>query len=274
MSTNTFPTPVSTSINFITEADKLAARRETFEKRVAERTKKGLYIILGNVYALYREAQKRDALNVTIEHMLVKLEAEGFRKQKNTVAASIFVRYVFGSSDRKRISVYAKALINAQNKEIPAADFADFIQAEGGVEKAKATTKSREAVAEAEDKKKQIAVAKDLVMQQLKAETAKATMSLGNTDISMDAETDFVFVIARKNVNNELELLQALPKTTKVMQDTALVMLAEQYLAVNASEVAETMRRELKITVSADQLQTAANDAFADALDSMQTISE
>ena len=212
---------------FITRADELSKAREKFETETLARTNKELYRILGNVYDLYMDAAKDiSTLKSTVNTMKSVLSKRNVKVQSNSPALTVFVRYVF-NNDRKRAYNYTRTLMAAIKDKNRNQPLAEFIENKGGVEECKKNfSKKPETLA------KEVAIkeASAEIVATLETMNAVEVVTLPNSSVYLNDGCEFAFVIARVGANNRLELLRAIPATTKAIENSALKELAKDLL--------------------------------------------
>jgi hypothetical protein len=102
---------------------------------------------------------------------------------------------------------------------------ADFIESKGGVEECKKNfAKKPETLAKEEALKDAVTQ----VVATLDSMKAVETVTLPNSTVYLSDGCEYAFVIARVGANNKLELLRAVPTTTKGMEATAIKELAKE----------------------------------------------
>jgi len=208
------------------QADKLSVAREKYENETLARSNKELYGILSEVYKLFNDAVCKECLREVVNEMREKLTKRGVRVQKNTNAITVFVRYVF-NSDRKRAYNYASTLMAALQAKIEADKLADFIEGKNGVEECKKEFRKKE---ETLQKEAALKYAVETVCADLRSMKAQKVVKLAGIEAELAEDTDFVFVVARKSAKGELELLQAVSRTTVALQNIAVKELAKYTL--------------------------------------------
>ena len=211
----------------IKKANELVQARERFETQTLARTNKELYSILGQVHDLFISAcASTECLKDTVKAMKETLSKRNVKVQSNSPALTVFVRYVF-NSDRKRAYNYTRTLMAAIKDKKPSETLAEFIESKGGVEECKKNfAKKPETLA------KEVAL-KDAIAESFMALEnlqAKETVALPNSSVYLNDGCTYVFVVARQNANNELELLRTVPTTTKAMENSALKEVAKDLL--------------------------------------------
>ena len=206
------------ALGVIKIADALFEKNKKFETSFLARSNKALYSILGDVQGLYQSAAAANCLADTTKEMKAALKGRGIRTQKNTPALTVFVRYVF-NSDRKKAYNYANTLAAAIEEGIAPSDLANFIEGKGGIEECK-----KEFTQSAEITQKKVAHTDMLgnVLASLKTKKAITVVELANQSVDLMDGTHFAFLVARRNRNGNFDVLQAVPTTTKALENAAL----------------------------------------------------
>ena len=245
----------------IKKANSLAEASKKYETETLARSNKELYGILGQVYDLFMEAYKDiPTLKQTVNEMKEVLGNRNVKVQSNSPALTVFVRYVF-NSDRKRAYNYTRTLMAAVKDKSEKQSLADFIESKGGVEECKKNfAKKPETVAKEEALKE----AATQVVSTLESMKAVETVTLPNSSVYLSDGCEYAFVIARVGANNKLELLRAIPKTTKAMEGSAIKELAKEVVeksnaANDASKVTQKQKASAVAvsTMSVKQLEAA-----------------
>jgi hypothetical protein len=226
----------------VNKADALLKQREHFEQNEYARSNQRLYVILAEVLAMYEAASvSKTLLAETIKQMKINLEARKVRIQTNTLALTLFVRYVFGT-DRQRSMNYSRTLQGALQQGISASQLAQFIEDCGGVEQCKKRfTKSAKVVA----KETTIANAMTLVEETLSNAVAKplATLKVSKEFVAQTYDKDFVFVIGKADKQGNIKALGAVPAysagMTKWAKQQLALFFSEQQALAKKSENAK-----------------------------------
>jgi hypothetical protein len=225
----------------IVELDKLAKVRAEFETTVLARTNQQLYQILGDVYAQYVKASESAAvLKDTLAAMKTGLEKNGVRVQKNSLAISVFVRYVF-NSDRQRVHNYTRAIQAAISYNVSPVDIASFINNAGGIEecKQKVTPSKKQ-----QEKKQKIARAMPLVEETLSNSAVNkplAKFSVPAQFVAASYQKDFTFLIGKADKDGNVQVLSVIPAYSEGVEKWAKQSLAtflddEQVLSANKAK--------------------------------------
>ena len=228
-------------------ADALVGRQEQWFKTEYKRSNVKLYEILSQVLAMWEQVAQDKALRIeTVKQMKAALTAAGVRVQTNTLALTLFVRYVF-RTDRQRAMNYSRTLQAAIAAGVDAKGLPDFIERSGGVEECKRKlAKSPEVL----NKQISIEAAMPLVEEQLEEAFAKplATFSVpGAFTNSLGGE--YVFVMARADAQGQLRALTAVPASSAgvtkwAKQQLAMLIVkqaAQAELAAKAKDVSDAI---------------------------------
>ncbi|WP_108646667.1 hypothetical protein [Polynucleobacter rarus] len=226
---------VVSATTIVNKADTLVKQRESFEQNEYARSNQRLYELLAEVLEMYEQASSnKTVLAETVKQMKHKLEADKVRVQTNTLALTLFVRYVF-RTDRQRSMNYSRTLQAAIQQEISAKQLAQFIEDCGGVESCKKQfTKSETVVA----KETTIASNMDVVEETLAnaVENPLATFKVAESFVADTYNKDFVFVIGKADKQGNIKALGTVPAYSAVMtkwakQQLALYFSKQQELA-------------------------------------------
>ena len=211
--------------NIIATADYIAKQRIDFETNEYASSNKRLYEILAQVLDMYEQASTSKALLAdTVKQMKQVLVAKNVRVQTNTLALTLFVRYVFGT-DRQRSMNYSRTLQAALQQGITSKQLAQFIEDCGGVEACKKQfTKSAVVVA----KETNIASNMTLVDETLATalNSPLATFKVPNSFVAETYDKDFVFVIGKADKQGNIKALGAVPAYSAGMTKWAKQQLA------------------------------------------------
>jgi hypothetical protein len=219
----------------VSKADALVKQREDFEQNEYARSNQRLYGILAEVLEMYEQASiSKTILSETVKQLKAKLEANKVRVQTNTLALTLFVRYVF-RTDRQRSMNYSRTLQAAIQQGISAKQLAQFIEDCGGVESCKKQfTKSSVVVA------KETSIANNMTLVDETLATALinplAEFKVANSFVADTYNKDFVFVIGKADKQGNIKALGAVPAYSAGMtkwakQQLALFFSKQQELA-------------------------------------------
>jgi hypothetical protein len=226
--------------SIVERADGLVKQREEFEQNEYARSNQRLYGILAEVYEMYGQVRDNKALlAATVKQLKATLERSKVRVQTNTLALSLFVRYVF-RTDRQRSMNYCRALQAAFQQEISVNQLAQFIEDCGGVESCKKQyTKSVKVVT----KETAISNSMTFVDEALAAANDKplATFKVADSFVANTHNKDFVFVIGKSDQHGNIKALAAVPA-----HSAGMVKWAKQQLALFISQQNELAQQEAK----------------------------
>ena len=121
----------------VSVADGLVKKQQDWQQNEYARSNARLYAILAEVLKMYEQVKDDKQLRIeTVKQMKNALTTTGVRIQMNTLAITLFVRYVF-RTDRQRALNYSRTIQAALSEGIKAEDFAQFVEDNGGVEQCK-----------------------------------------------------------------------------------------------------------------------------------------
>ena len=119
--------------SFIAQLDVLAARHTVFQIDY-DAVNKTLFELLADCLSLYNKYQAAaDAQESIVKAIKEILIARNMTIGKHVTTLSLIVRYVF-NIENKRANRYVRALSIAINNKKTAADFADWVEKEGGLD--------------------------------------------------------------------------------------------------------------------------------------------
>lgn len=122
----------------IGQADDLAQEHENFHDHYIIAGRKALYELLGKIYALSEQLDNAADRYEQVNLMRSALASQfGIRTQENTSDITVLVRYIT-RADRKTAHVYSRAIEAARANAIHSADFAQYVEQAGGVERIRA----------------------------------------------------------------------------------------------------------------------------------------
>jgi hypothetical protein len=217
--------------NIIAKANYLVKQREEFERNEFARSNQRLYQILAEVLDMYEEASKNKALlKESILLLKSALKADNVRVQVNTLALTLFVRYVF-RTDRQRSLNYSRTLQAAIQQGIKANQLAQFIEDCGGVESCKKQfTKSAVVVAKETSIANNLTLVDDALSSAV--DSPLATFKVADSLVAKTYDKDFVFVIGKADKQGNIKVLNAVPAysagMTKWAKQQLALFLAEQ----------------------------------------------
>ena len=227
------------------EVGKLSVEREAFEKEEFARSNKALYAILSKVYALFNKAVADKCIKETVNAMREELKKRNVKVQSNTPALTVFVRCIF-NSDRKRAYNYASTLMAAVQAEVEPAKLADFIEGKKGVEECKKEFKKKD---ETKQREAAVTAASVSVVDMLSTMRTNIRVTLPNVSVDLNDGAKFVFIVARSIGNGEFEVLRAVPKTTKGMENSAVKELAKDLIAKKEKSDADAKSKKVTTTL-------------------------
>ena len=238
------PTNITQSAKAIVQtADQLVAAREQWQQNEYARSNKRLYEILGSVLQMWLSVRDdRELRTETVKQMKAALTAADVRIQTNTLALTLFVRYVF-RTDRQRAMNYSRTLQAAIAAGIDANGLSDFIERNGGVEQCKRTVAPSEQVVQ---KRQSIEAAMPLVeeMLQAKEQTPLATFKV-SSDYVKGLQSGFVFVIARADSKGQVKALAAVPAQSEGVTKWAKQKMAD-FLSQQSAAAAKSAKAQRK----------------------------
>jgi hypothetical protein len=243
---------ILTAQAIVSKADALVKTREDWQQNEYARSNARLYEILADVLRMYEQVKDDKQLRAeTVKQMKRQLQAAGVRVQMNTLAITLFVRYVF-RTDRQRAMNYSRTLQAALAEGVTAEQFAQFVEDSGGVEQCKKQyTKSEKVVA----KEQAIADAMTLVEEQL-ASSEQMPLATFQTSASLveGLQDDYVFVMAKADSTGLVKALVTVPShsagvTKWAKQQLALFLSNETAAATKAAK----SKRKTKAVEAAKQ---------------------
>lgn len=244
----------------VNKADALVKTREDWQQNEYARSNARLYEILADVLRMYEQVKDDKRLRAeTVKQMKQQLQAAGVRVQMNTLALTLFVRYVF-RTDRQRAMNYSRTLQAALAEGISAERFAQFVNDSGGVEQCKKQfTKSETVVA----KEQTIAEAMTLVEEQLTNNELSplATFQVPPSFVK-GLQDGYVFVMAKADSTGVVKALATVPANSAGMtkwakQQLALFLSNETAAATKAAKV-KRKDKAVAVAVQASKNKTPA----------------
>lgn len=244
----------------VNKADALVKTREDWQQNEYARSNARLYEILADVLRMYEQVKDDKRLRAeTVKQMKQQLQAAGVRVQMNTLALTLFVRYVF-RTDRQRAMNYSRTLQAALAEGISAERFAQFVDDSGGVEQCKKQfTKSETVVA----KEQTIAEAMTLVEEQLTNNELSplATFQVPPSFVER-LQDGYVFVMAKADSKGVVKALATVPANSAGMtkwakQQLALFLSNETAAATKAAKV-KRKDKAVAVAVQASKNKTPA----------------
>ncbi len=243
--------------NFVTEFDKLAAERLVFEKTEYAASNARLYAILAEIYAHYISASvTKSLLASTVKALKARLKEQGVVTQGNSLAVSLFVRYVFPDVQRQRIQNYTRSIQAAVAAKVEVAEFANFVISKHGVEACK-----KDFVPSAKTVTKKQAIEANMphverILTQLEVEPTAVV------DMPVDYFTDFAdeeltVLIGKAGKDGKVKVFTAVPAQGKGVSKWAKEHLA-LYIAKQNGQLTEP------VPAQSPALAPAANETVAD----------
>jgi hypothetical protein len=235
----------------VATADKLVEQREQWQQNEYARSNARLYEILSSVLAMWQQVKDDRELRIeTVKQMKAALTAAGVRVQMNTLALTLFVRYVF-RTDRNRAMNYSRTLQAAMAAGIDSKDLADFIERSGGVEECKRQMSKSEAVLA---KEQAIESAMTLVEEQLESSYSAplATFKV-SPDYVQGLQSGYVFLMARASSKGEIRALAVVPA-----QSEGMTKWAKQQMALFLSQQSVKAAKNAKVKRKNSAIETAA----------------
>ena len=243
--------------NFVTEFDKLAAERLVFEKTEYAASNARLYAILAEIYEHYLSASvTKSLLASTVKALKARLKEQGVGTQGNSLAVSLFVRYVFPDIQRQRIQNYTRSIQAAVAAKVEVAEFANFVISKHGVEACK-----KDFVPSAKTVTKKQAIEANMphverILTQLEVEPTAVV------DMPVDYFTDFAdeeltVLIGKAGKDGKVKVFTAVPAQGKGVSKWAKEHLA-LYIAKQNGQLTEP------VPVQSPALAPAANETVAD----------
>ena len=243
--------------NFVTEFDKLAAQRLVFERTEYAASNARLYAILAEIYAHYICASvTKSLLASTVKALKARLKEQGVVTQGNSLAVSLFVRYIFPDVQRQRIQNYTRSIQAAVAAKVEVAEFANFVISKHGVEACK-----KDFVPSAKTVTKKQAIEANMphverILTQLEVEPTAVV------DMPVDYFTDFAdeeltVLIGKAGKDGKVKVFTAVPAQGKGVSKWAKEHLA-LYIAKQNGQLTEPMPAQ------SPALAPAANETVAD----------
>ena len=235
----------------VATADRLVEQREQWQQNEYARSNARLYEILSSVLAMWQQVKDDKELRIeTVKQMKAALTAAGVRVQMNTLALTLFVRYVF-RTDRNRAMNYSRTLQAALAADIDSKDLADFIERSGGVEECKRQMSKSEAVLA---KEQAIESAMTLVEEQLENSynSPLATFKV-SPDYVQGLQSGYVFLMARASSKGEIRALAVVPS-----QSEGMTKWAKQQMALFLSQQSVKAAKNAKVKRKNSAIETAA----------------
>ena len=227
--------------NIVAKADYLVKQREDFEQNEYARSNKRLYEILAEVLEMYEQASSNKKLfKESIALLKSKLEADKVRIQTNTLALTLFVRYVF-RTDRQRSMNYSRTLQAAIQQGIKATQLAQFIEDCGGVESCKRQfAKSEKVISKEASIASNMTYVEDTLANAI--DNPLATFKVAKDFVANTYDKDYVFVIGKADKQGNIKALGAIPSYS-----AGMTKWAKQQLALFLAEQQATSEKRAKV---------------------------
>jgi len=243
--------------NFVTEFDKLAAERLVFERTEYAASNARLYAILAVIYAHYLSASvTKSLLASTVKALKARLKEQGVVTQGNSLAVSLFVRYVFPDVQRQRIQNYTRSIQAAVAAKVEVAEFANFVISKHGVEACK-----KDFVPSAKTVTKKQAIEANMphverILTQLEVEPTAVV------DMPVDYFTDFAdeeltVLIGKAGKDGKVKVFTAVPA-----QGKGVSKWAKEHLALYIAK--QNGQLTTPVPAQSPALAPAANETVAD----------
>ena len=226
-----------------------------------DHSNEGLYQLLADCLGLYTEIKGMPTEKATLTAIKKELVERGVTIQKNSTVFNLIVRYVF-NIENKRANRYVRALSIAINNKKTAADFADWVEKEGGLDElvsqksfTQQTIKNRAVIAY-----KVTQVKKDLnlsLSQPLAVIPESHLIDLANIPT-------YTMLLGKTLTDGTTHVLSIVPNTTEKMWTAALDKIAkaemayEQKLEIELLQASNDASNEVSIDESIDLLGLAA----------------
>jgi hypothetical protein len=245
-------TPSAANILFsnatVKTLDDLRNKRITWEATYYKKSNEGLYGLLAEAKEVFdtkfmkATEGDRKTLRKDLEE---KLKADGLRAQRNTTTLTMFIRFVFGN-DRKRAHAYTYVIKAAISHDIAAADLANFITEQGGIEEIKRKMVIKE---ETIQKRADLAKAQTEVIANLEDATVKPLATIKLANIS----GEYAILLAKPTVDGDVNVIGVLGDVNEALYNALLKKLAKQKMTVDAENAALSQETN-------DLLNVPAND--------------
>ena len=255
-------TKSATTTFFIAQLDALAAKRNVFQIDY-DAVNKTLYDLLADCLSLYRHYQSateaQESIVKAIKDNLIARKL--YEEKKHTTTLSLIVRYVFDIQNR-RANLYVRVLSVAINAKIATADFASWVEKEGGLDEVLSQksftqqTIARKAVTAY--KVSQVKLDLDSILSKPLAVIPEShLLDLANIP-------DYTMLLGKTLTDGTTLVLSVVPNTTKAMWTGALDKIAkaeidyEQKLQVQAFQASNDDSNDVSGDESIDLLALAS----------------
>lgn len=214
----------SNAINqFINQLDGIHNQQKQWEV-IYKKSNQNLYQILTECLSFYNTIKASEVEKETLQVLKNSLNSTGIKVQRNTPTLTIIVRYVF-KMDRKRSHAYARVLYIALKDGIKPAEFAQWIEDNGGIEEITRTI----AASTATKKKRQELESKvEDINNYLNKYINKPLAVFPDTPLVNDGDTgEFILLLGKKDIKGKgTKVLTPIPDSSGSMTDTALKKIA------------------------------------------------
>jgi hypothetical protein len=224
--------------SIVSQLDALTLTRQNWEETAYKKSNEHLYALLSDCLEVFQakfvNGSKADQKTLRDE-VTARLKADGVKAQKNSTTLTLFVRLVFGS-DRKRAHGYSYVLTAAISHEVKAADLAQWITSEGGIEQNKRKmVQSAEAKARSEKMKNARETAESLIVEA----AVNPLATVGIDGIHANARN---IMLAVGTANGDFNVTYVLNEVSDALYNALLKQAAKQIVAEEAKD--EAMKTE------------------------------
>ena len=218
-------------LSIVQQLDDLCSRRKDWEATDYKKANEGLYALLAECLYVFQQRFKNagDEAKVAFRAELKeRLTADGIRVVKTSPTLTMLARYVF-NSDRKRAQGYGYVLAAADSHEVKAANFADWVVEQGGIEEIK-----RKVVMKPETLAKQQAVAAAAVA--VKGELELNTLQpLAHVAVE-GLKGNYAVLLAKPNVEGGADVIGTLSDINDALVNALILRMAKQQAEKGAAE--------------------------------------
>jgi hypothetical protein len=218
--------------SIVSQLDALTLTRQNWEQTAYKKSNEQLYSLLSDCLEVFQakfvNGSKADQKTLR-EEVITRLKADGVKAQKNSTTLTLFVRLVFGS-DRKRAHGYGYVLNAAISHEVKAAELAQWITSEGGIEQIKRKmVQSDEAKARSEKMKNARETAESLIVE-------AAVNPLATVGIDGIQANSRNIMLAVGSANGEFNVTYVLNEVSDALYNALLKQAAKQIAAEEAKD--------------------------------------
>ncbi len=237
--------------SIVQQLDVLSTRRQQWEATDYKKANEGLYALLADCLEVFNVRfvkGSEDDKKALRRQLIERLTAAKIRVVKTSSTLTMLTRYVF-NADRKRAQGYSYVLAAAVSHEKTAAEFADWVVEQGGIEEIK-----RKMVKKPEALAKQEAV---------KAATVAVKGGLENkalrpiAHVSLEGLTGtYAVLLVKPSTNGGADVVGSLSNINEALVNALVVRMAKAQVeaAIEDKEMGEQTQRE------SNDLLAAAND--------------